>query len=81
MTLTGGCELCCIGNARTALLWDSDDVSDKASTGPLLPCSGFGAMQLRGMAKNEVMMVLLLLVLVDGGAAGVGLRLGGTERS
>ena len=77
MSLTGGCELFCIGNARTALLLDSD-FSDRASTGPLLPCSGFGAMQLRGMAKNEV---ILLLVLVDGGGASLVGALGGRERS
>ena len=77
MSLTVGCELCSIGNVRTALLWDSD-VSDRASTGPLLPCSGFGSMQLRGMAKNEV---ILLLVLVDGSGAGVVGAFGGRKRS
>ena len=77
MSLTVGCELCSIGNVRTALLWDSD-VLGRASTGPPLPCSGFDAMQLRGIAKNEV---ILLLVLVDGAGAGVVWGLGGMERS
>lgn len=52
VSLGGGWELCCIGNARAAFFWDLD-VSDRASTRPLQASSGFGATQLRGMAKMK----------------------------